>query len=199
MRPNLLHRCTHQSSRLLLRGTALSILALAFVPSLRAETPKLDTMPIFKESVGSWKGKGTSEVGFQKTKLEVTDDWKGAFEKDGAAFVQSGKVTLSNGTSFQYRWLYEFDPKTQKLSALYTDSKRARSRHAVEVDPEAPKLTVSPVNASGQPQTAGLFSTVEIKDGQQVYEAQVRNNMGDPVIKTTVTSVKEGKNGEAAP
>lgn len=185
-------------------STASCLLAgLASLVTTARETnaapPKLDALPIFKESVGKWKGTGASEIGFQRRKLEVTDEWSGEIQKDGSAFVQTGKVTLSNGQSFQYRWLYEVDPKTEKITALYTDSKRARSRHAVEVDAAEPKMVVTALDANGNPQKAGLFSTVYLKDGQHIYDAEMRDNMGNAVIKTTVTSVKEGEKANDSP
>jgi hypothetical protein len=175
------------------------VLLVSIAFDLKAEPPRPDALSFFKQSVGTWKGKGTSVVGPNKSKLEVVDEWKADFAMEGAAFVQVGMVKLSNGNTFQYRWVYRVDPKIQKLVALYTDSKNARNFFLVQLADDQQKLSVTPVDATGAPVKPGLFSTVYFKGTGLTYDAEVRDAEGKPIIQTTVSAAKESEKPGAAP
>jgi hypothetical protein len=185
----------------LLRGKVrlCCVLLVGVTFDLKAEPPRPDALSFFKQSVGTWKGKGTSVVGPNKSKLEVVDEWKADFAMEGTAFVQVGTVKLSNGNTFQYRWVYRVDPKSQKLMALYTDSKNARTAFLVQLADDQQKLSVTPVDATGAPVKSGLFSTVYFKEGGLAYDAELRDGEGKPIVQTTVSAAKEGEKPAAAP
>jgi len=179
--------------------TLLFFVSMCLAVGLRAESPRPDGMTFFKQSVGSWNGKGTSVVGPNKSKLEVTDDWKGEFADGGNAFVQTGKVTLSNGSSFDYRWIYKVDPKNGKLMGLYADSHQTRTLFSVQLAEDQSKLSVVPLNAAGTPSITGVFCTLYFKDGRLLYDAEVRDEGGKPFIQTTVACVKQDAKSAPSP
>lgn|GEM_PF-5520585 len=168
--------------------SGLLFASLAF--NAEAQVPRLDTIAFFKEAIGLWKGKGTSIAGPDKNKLEVIDDWESQFAKEGTLFIQVGTVKLSNGTGFQYRWVYQVDPKSQKLIAVYNDSKKIQDIFLVELADNQTRISVAPRDATGAPAKGGLFTTTYLKEGQLVYDAEVRDREGKPFIQTRLAAVR---------
>ena len=121
-------------------STAVALLVLACLP---AAGQKVSEIAFFKGSTGIWGGKGKSQVGPEKEQLEVVDVWKGQLVEDGTIFIQDGRVTLSEGGSFGYRWVYRYEKG--KLIARYVDSTKNGGILAVKVSEDGRTLTLTPL------------------------------------------------------
>ena len=172
----------------------LALLAVCFAVAVEADPARIDSISLFKHSVGTWTGTGTSLVGPNKSKLSVTDNWKGEFGMEGKAFVQTGTVKLSSDVSYEYRWVYQIEPKSGRVVALYSDSKDTKAVCLAVLADGQEKLTVTPIDTTGAAARAGLFSTLSFKDGRLSYEAEVRDENGNAVVQSSVVCVKQENN-----
>ena len=164
---------------------------------LPAAGQKLDGLEFFKGSAGTWSGKGASEVGPQKAALQVVDVWTGRFSADGLAFAQSGRITLSNGATFGYRWVYRYEEG--RLLARYQDTNNQQSIHEVSLGEDGKSISVRPLAADKTPLKAGLFSVVNLEEGKYVYKAEVRGADGKATVRTKVVCGPQAAPSKKAP
>ncbi len=165
-----------------------SAVVLGFV-SLSVAGQELGEIEFFKKSVGLWQGRGNSEVGPGKTPLKVIDVWRGSLVKGGTVFVQDGNIKLSNGGNFSYRWVYRYEEK--RLIARYADSNQTRSLSEVALSEDKTSITVTPLSGGLMPVKHGLFTTVTLKDGAYLYDAELRDKEGKVTVKSVVKCVPQ--------
>ena len=128
-------------------------------------------------------------MGPQKTPLKVVDVWKGQFSADGKTFAQSGRISLSNGATFGYRWIYRYEGK--QLLARYSDTNNQGGLYLVTLGKEGKTLAVSPLAADKSARKSGLFSKVTLGKGEYAYLAEVREADGTAQVKTKVVCVPQ--------
>ena len=158
---------------------------ILLIAALPAAGQKLADIDVFKGSVGIWTGKGKSVLGPEKKQVGVTDLWKGQLVDDGKVYIQDGKITLSEGGSFGYRWVYRYEEG--QLIARYADSTNNGGICAVELSKDKKTMTLSPLNMDLEAEKRGLFSTVALKDGAYRYTAELRGADGTVNVKTEMT------------
>jgi hypothetical protein len=174
---------------------AAAVFATIFVPVAplfgqeaeeAAKAPSLGKIPFFKQSVGSWKGGGSSVVAGQKEPLLVTDVWKAGFvdNKGETVFVQEGKIGLSNGGAFSYRWIYRIDPEKKVIVGHFSDSNGGKGVSLVKLGAEGKKISVSPPDPATK---NGMFTDVFFDgEGRYTYHAELRDAAGKATVKTKV-------------
>lgn len=172
----------------------LALLSVCFAVAVEAEPSRIDSISLFKHLVGTWTGTGTSLVGESKSKLAVTDNWKGEFGMEGKAFVQTGTVKLSSDVSYEYRWVYQIEPKSERVVGLYSDSKDTKAVCLAVLADDQEKMTVTPIDTTGAAAKAGLFSTLSFKDGRLSYETEVRDEDGKTLVQSSVVCVPQENN-----
>lgn len=168
------------------------IMLLAGYAAASAEdSPRIDSIPLFKHAIGQWSGTGTNRVVADKSKLIVTDTWTGEFGMDGTAFIQTGTVKLSSDVGYEYRWVYKIEAKSGRIFALYKDSRDTQGIFLADVSADQNKLALFPVDINGASTKAGMFSTVSFKDGRLFFETEVRDRDGKPQTQSAVTCARE--------
>ena len=174
-----------------MKSFLFTLLSVFFTFALQAEPPRIDGISFFKHSVGTWTGTGNSLVVANKSKLTVTDNWKGEFGMEGKAFVQTGTIKLSSDVSYDYRWVFQIEPKSGRVIALYSDSKDMKAVCLTSLAVDQEKFTITPIDTTGAPAKAGPYATLSLKDGRLSSETEVRDQDGKAVTQSSIVCVKQ--------
>lgn len=163
-----------------------SLILLSALPSIGQ---KVGDIEFFKNATGVWSGKGEAAVavaeGQEKKKMSVVDKWKGQLVSDGKVFLQDGRVDLGNDGGFGYRWMYRYEDK--RLIAHYADSTNQGGICEVKVSADKKSITLSPLTTEKKASKTGLFTTVTLKNGAYIYDAELRDKTGKVNVKTHVS------------
>lgn len=113
------------------------------IKKMQAKGQKLDDkLAMFKDYTGPWRsevwGKATD---IHKLPYKSVADWTGRHVLSGTMFQFTGTVKPQNGTSYDYIWLYTYDPREKTYAVWYHESSGFNMKQYAKWDPKTRELS----------------------------------------------------------